>query len=90
MYCIAGSDFNSALLPATFPAGDSSTSVTVTVFLDNMLEGNETFSLDLRVSVPRVLRSRSRGNATGIIIDSTSKFICIKLMHTDLPYSEKV
>lgn len=48
------------------------------VFLDSILEGNETFALNLRVTVPRVSVSSSRGTANGTIIDSTGKqFICL-------------
>lgn len=43
------------------------------MFLDNVLEGNETFTLGLSIRVPRVSASSSRDTATGIIIDSTSE-----------------
>lgn len=72
-YCIARIDYNIDTQSATFPAGSTTSSVTIPVFLDNFLEGNETFDLSLSVRVPRVSASSSRGTATGIIIDSTSK-----------------
>lgn len=70
---IADVDFDDDLQSVAFPAGSSNASVTVPVFFDNLLEGNETFSLGLRITVRRVSASSSRGTATGIIIDSTGK-----------------
>ena len=70
-----GNDFNTAPLTATIPAGATNTTVRVAVTNDNIVEGDETFNMNLTVPSslgPRVVVG-SLNSATGTIIDTTSK-----------------
>ena len=71
--CTAGSDFMANPLSATFAAGSTNTRVTVPVILDSLLEGNESFTLSIRETLPGVFVDNARSMATGIIEDSTGK-----------------
>ena len=68
-----GDDFNTTPLIATIPAGATNTTVRVAVTSDNIVEGNETFYMNLNVpsSLGPGVVAGSITNATGIIIDST-------------------
>ena len=68
-------DFSSTPLTATILAGATTTTVRVPVMSDNIVEGDEIFSMSLNVSSslgPGTVAG-SVTNAIGIILDSTSK-----------------
>ena len=70
-----GSDFTATSLTATIPAGATTTTVRVPVMSDNIVEGDEMFSMSLTVPSslgPRIVAG-SVTIATGIIVDSTGK-----------------
>ena len=70
-----GDDFTSTPLIATIPAGATNTTVRVPVMSDNIVEGDEMFSISLNVSSslgPGIV-SGSVTRATGIIVDSSGK-----------------
>ena len=80
----ADNDFNTTPLIATIPAGATNTTVRVAVTNDNIVEGNEIFSMSLNVSSslgPGVVAG-SITNATGIIIDSSR----IRVRFTQIQY----
>ena len=66
-----GTDFISAPLNATFPAGATTTTVRVPVMSDNIVEGDEMFSMSLSPIGPGIVAG-SVTSATGIILDSTT------------------
>ena len=72
---IEGSDFTSTPLTATIPAGATTTTVRVPVMSDNIVEGDEMFSMNLTVpsSLGPGIVAGSVTSATGIIVDSTGK-----------------
>ena len=72
---IEGSDFNSNPLTATIPAGATTITMKVPVMSDKIVEGDEMFSMSLNVpsSLGPGIVAGSVTNATGIIVDSTSK-----------------
>ena len=68
-------DFNTTPLTATIPAGATNTTVRVAVTDDDIVEGDETFSMNLTVPsslAPRITAGTVT-SAIGIIIDSSSK-----------------
>ena len=70
-----GDDFTSTPLTATIPAGATSTIVRVPVMSDNIVEGDEMFSMSLTVppSLGPGIVAGTVTSATGIIVDSTGK-----------------
>ena len=80
-----GTDFNSTPFTAKIPAGATTTTVRVPVMNDNIVEGDETFSMSLTVpsSLGPGIVAGSVTSSTGIIVDSTSKCIA---MHCRLWY----
>ena len=70
-----GSDFTSTLVTVTIPAGATTTTVRVPVISDNIVEGDEMFSMSLTVppSLGPGIVAGSVTSATGIIVDSTGK-----------------
>ena len=66
-------DFNSTSQTATITAGSSSSTVNITVVDDNIVEGDETFTMNL--SVPNVSRIMAGAitMATATIIDTSSR-----------------
>ena len=72
---IARRDFTSNPLTATLPAGATTTTVRVPVMSDNIVEGDEMFSMNLTVpsSLGPGIVAGSVTSATGIIVDSTGK-----------------
>ena len=69
-----GTDFISAPLDATIPAGATTTTVRVPVMSDDIVEGDEMFSMNLNVpsSLGPGIVAGSVTSATGIIVDSTA------------------
>ena len=70
---IAGDDFNTTPFTAIIPAGATNTTVTVTVTDDNIVEGDEVFSMSLTVPSylgPGIVAGLVT-NATVTIIDTT-------------------
>lgn len=68
-------DFVSTPLAASIPAGQNSTTVTVPILQDNVIEENEVFSLELDlVPIPQVSLAAVR-TAIGIILDSTGMHV---------------
>ena len=61
----------------TFPAGETSVSLNVKINNDNVLEGNETFTLTIATSSLNnqsfIITTGAYDKATVIIIDTTSK-----------------
>ena len=74
---IVGYDFSTAPLTAKFPAGATNTTVRVAVTNDNIVEGDEMFSMSLNVSsyLGSKIVAGLITNATGIIIDTTGMYI---------------
>ena len=72
---IEGIDFNSTPLTATIPAEATTTTVRVPVRSDNIVEGDEMFSMSLNVpsSLGPGIVAGFVASATGIIVDSTGK-----------------
>ena len=67
-------DYTSTLIPATFTAGTTNTTIDVPVTTDNIVEEPETF--DLTFAIPSLLSGVIPGNiimAVGNIIDTTSE-----------------
>ena len=70
-------DFDAFLLIATIPAEATNTTVKVAVTDDNVVEGNETFYMNLKVpsSLAPGVVAGTNSSALGIIIDSSSKTV---------------
>ena len=68
-----GVDFNSATQTATITAGASSSTINITVIDDNIVEGDEMFTMTLNVPTSPGITAGSITMATAIITDSTSK-----------------
>lgn len=75
-------DYTSNPINATFAAGSASVTVNVLVTKDTIVEPSEAF--DLTFNIPSSLNSRvlpgTLTEADGIIIDSTGKILCQKLI----------
>lgn len=68
-------DFDATTLSASIPAGQTSTTVTVPIFQDKVIETNEMFSLKLELSVPIPgVRVAGVDQAVGTILDSTGSY----------------
>ena len=69
-------DFNTTNQTVTFPSGITTSNVSISVFNDTIVEGDEMF--DLTLTVPELFNGRiSAGNrdmAVGNITDNTSEF----------------
>ena len=74
-FLTGGVDFNTTNQRATFPSGITTSNVSITVFNDTIVEGDEMF--DLTLTVPELFNGRiSAGNrdmAVGDITDHTSE-----------------
>ena len=73
-WVILEDDFTSTPLTATIPAGATTATVRVPVMSDDIVEGNEMFSMSLNVppSLGPGIVAGSVTSATGIIVDSTT------------------
>ena len=76
MYCLTGDvDFNTTNQTVTFPSGTTTSNVSISVFNDTIVEGDE--MLDLTLTVPELFNGRistgSRDKAFGDITDNTSE-----------------
>ena len=69
MYCV-GTDFNSTMQTVKLSAGSNISSVNISVKDDNIVEGNETFSM--RLAIPSSL---GPGIITGTITSATATII---------------
>ena len=80
-----GNDFNTTPLIATFPAGVTNTTVRVAVTNDNIVEGDEMFSMSLNVpsSLSPAISAGSVSSAIGTIIDSST----IRVRFTQTQYT---
>ena len=83
-----GNDFSTSPLTATIPAGATNTTVRVAVTNDDIVEGDEMFSMSLNVpsSLGPGVVAGSVTSATGIIIDSST--IRVRFTHTQYTGSE--
>ncbi|XP_065917231.1 uncharacterized protein [Dysidea avara] len=82
------SDVDLSRLTATIPAGATTTTVRVPVMSDNIVEGDEIFSMNLTVSKnlsPKIIAG-SVTTATGIILDSSD--IIVRFTQTQYTGSE--
>ena len=79
---LVGDDFNTTSLIATIPAGATNTTVRVAVTNDNIVEGDEMFSMSLNVpsSLGPAIIAGSVTSATGIIIDTTGKSLLLSVI----------
>ena len=68
-----GDDFNSATQTATITAGSSSSTVNIAVVNDNIVEGDETFTMNLNITVSPGIMAGAITMATATIIDTSSK-----------------
>ena len=68
-----GVDFNSATQTATITAGASSSTINITVIDDNIVEGDEMFTMTLNVPTSPGITTGNITMATATIIDSTSR-----------------
>lgn len=66
-----GADFDTTTLMAVFNTGFITSNVNVPVFMDSIVEGQETFGLSLMSNNPRITTG-PLSTATGVIIDTTS------------------
>ena len=66
-------DFNSAIQNTIITAGTSSSTVNIAVTNDNIVEGNELFTMNLIVPVSPGIVAGVITMATATIIDTTSK-----------------
>ena len=80
MYVLGNNiDYNSTTQTVTIIAGTNNSTVNVTVTDDNIVEGNETFSMFLTLPSslgPRIMTGDIT-SATGIIIDTSGKYLII-------------
>ena len=76
VWLTGGVDFNPTPLTATFASGMTMSNVSVPVNNDSFLEGPEEFNLTLDVpsSLGPAVTAGDRVRATGVIIDSSSKY----------------
>ena len=74
-FCLLGGnvDFNSAAQNATITAGTNSSTVNITVTNDNIVEGDELFTINLNVPVSPGIIAGAVTMSTATIIDTTSK-----------------
>ena len=68
-----GVDFNSATQTATITAGTSNSTVDITVINDDIVEGDEMFTMTLNVPTSPGITAGDITMATGIIIDTSCK-----------------
>jgi len=69
---LLGDDFDASTITAVFNAGSTVSNVNVPVMTDNIVEGQETFNLELMSNIARITMG-SRATATGVITDSTGQ-----------------
>ena len=77
VWLTGGVDFNTTPLITTFDSGEMTSSVSVPVPDDKLVEGkNETFDLILLIpsSIDPAITVGGRNKAMGVIIDTTSKW----------------
>ena len=67
-------DFNSATQTATIAAGTSNSTISIRVINDDIVEGDEMFTMTLNVPTSPGITAGDITMATGIIIDTTSEF----------------
>ena len=68
-----GVDFNSTTQTATVTAGASSSTINITVINDNIVEGDEMFTMTLNVPTSPGITTGNITIATATITDSTSR-----------------
>ena len=68
-----GVDFNSTTQTATVTAGASSSTINITVINDNIVEGDEMFTMTLNVPTSPGITTGNITMATATITDSTSR-----------------
>ena len=76
LFISLASDFNSTMQIVTIAPGTNSSTVNISVTNDNIVEGNETFNMNLQLSVPSLLGPEITGSiisATVTIIDTSSE-----------------
>jgi len=80
-YLLEETDFGSTTLTATIAAGATTTTVRVPVMSDNIVEGDEIFSMMLIVlsSLGPGIVAGSITSATAVIVDSTTGWYCHSL-----------
>ena len=66
-------DFNSTTQNVMITAGTNSSTVNIAVIDDNIVEGNETFTMSLNVPVSPGILAGAITMATAVIIDTSSK-----------------
>ena len=71
---LVDNDFTSSSVTAVFSTGSTSSTISIPVSRDNIVEGPETFNLGVRFSDTRITAG-ARSTATGQIDDSTSKVL---------------
>ena len=71
-------DFNSAMQTVTITSGRNSSTVNIAVLNDNIVEGEETFTMELNVpiSLSPGITSGAISMATAYIIDASSRHKC--------------
>ena len=68
-------DFDSTTQTAVITAGTNSSTVNIAVTDDNIVEGDETFTMNLNVPVSPGIVAGGITMATGTIIDTTSELM---------------
>ena len=66
-------DFNSTTQNVIIAAGTNSSTVNITVIDDDIVEGDETFTMNLNVPVSPGILAGATTMATAMIIDTSSK-----------------
>ena len=69
---VSGSDFNSGMQTVVITAGTNSSTVNIAVMDDNIVEGDETFTMNLNVPVSPGIVAGTFTMATATIIDTSS------------------
>ena len=78
-------DFNSATQNVITTAGTNSSTVNIAVINDNIVEGDEMFTINLNVPVSPGIVAGAITMATATIIDTSSKLDQYLLVHSNAP-----
>ena len=76
-----GNDFNSTTQTITINVGTNSSMVNIPVTDDNIVEGNETFSMSFTIplSLSSGMTTGTISSATVTIIDTTGKHVTVRI-----------
>jgi len=82
LFTTGGGDYTAGPYNVTFPAGQINVSLDITINNDNILEGNETFTIEIdSPSLPTGVTVGGTSQATVVIDNDDCKLICAFLVH---------